>query len=206
MLSRTAINRNAGNSKMEAVTAGNSAGKNAEESRENTGMNLDEMGEKELRALKLWLFSENIRVQTEQKKLLEMKNHLLKERVQFQEEMKILNQKVTAARQRLRQDEQFFEKKMDILKSGFSQLETDRKAFEKEKEAFRRREADTAKKSSIHFRVEEECVFFAGVKNQLALKKRYKDLLKIYHPDNLAGDKEMMQQISREYEHLKRTL
>lgn len=191
---------------MEAVTAGNSAGKNAEESRENTGMNLDEMGEKELRALKLWLFSENIRVQTEQKKLLEMKNHLLKERVQFQEEMKILNQKVTAARQRLRQDEQFFEKKMDILKSGFSQLETDRKAFEKEKEAFRRREADTAKKSSIHFRVEEECVFFAGVKNQLALKKRYKDLLKIYHPDNLAGDKEMMQQISREYEHLKRTL
>lgn len=191
---------------MEAVTAGNSAGKSAEESRKNTGINLDEMGEKELRALKLWLFSENIRVQTEQKKLLEMKNHLLKERVQFQEEMKILNQKVTAARQRLRQDEQFFEKKMDILKSGFSQLEADRKAFEKEKEAFRRREADTAKKTSVHFRVEEESVFFAGVKNQLALKKRYKDLLKIYHPDNLAGDKEMMQQISREYEHLKRTL
>lgn len=188
------------------MTAGNSAGKSAEESRKNTGINLDEMGEKELRALKLWLFSENIRVQTEQKKLLEMKNHLLKERVQFQEEMKILNQKVTAARQRLRQDEQFFEKKMDILKSGFSQLEADRKAFEKEKEAFRRREADTAKKTSVHFRVEEESVFFAGVKNQLALKKRYKDLLKIYHPDNLAGDKEMMQRISREYEHLKRTL
>lgn len=191
---------------MGAVTAENSAGKSAEEYRENTGMNLDEMGEKELRALKLWLFSENIRVQTEQKKLLEMKNRLLKERVQFQEEMKILNQKVTAARQRLRQDEQFFDKKMDILKSGFSQLEADRKAFEKEKEAFRRKEADTAKKSSIHFRVEEVGVFFAGVKNQLALKKRYKDLLKIYHPDNLAGDKEMMQQISREYEHLKRTL
>lgn len=191
---------------MGAVTAENSAGKSAEEYRENTGMNLDEMGEKELRALKLWLFSENIRVQTEQKKLLEMKNHLLKERVQFQEEMKILNQKVTAARQRLRQDEQFFDKKMDILKSGFSQLEADRKAFEKEKEAFRRKEADTAKKSSMHFRVEEVGVFFAGVKNQLALKKRYKDLLKIYHPDNLAGDKEMMQQISREYEHLKRTL
>lgn len=191
---------------MGAVTAENNAGKNAEEYRENTGMNLDEMGEKELRALKLWLFSENIRVQAEQKKLLEMKNHLLKERVQFQEEMKILNQKVTAARQRLRQDEQFFEKKMDILKSGFSQLEADRKAFEKEKEAFRKTEADTAKKSSIYFKVEEVGVFFAGVKNQLALKKRYKDLLKIYHPDNLAGDKEMMQQISREYEHLKRTL
>lgn len=205
MASEAAMRMDAGNIKMGAVTAGDSAGKKTEEYRETTGINLDEMGEKELRALKLWLFSENIRVQTEQKKLLEMKNHLLKERVQFQEEMKILNQKVTAARQRLRQDEQFFEKKMDILKSGFSQLEADRKAFEKEKEAFERREADTARKNSIHFRVEEVGVFFAGVKNQLALKKRYKDLLKIYHPDNLAGDKEMMQQISREYEQLKRT-
>ncbi len=191
---------------MGAVTAGNEAGKEKEEYRGNTGLNLDEMGEKELRALKLWLFSENIRVQTEQKKLLEMKNHFLKERVQFQEEMKILNQRVTASRQRLRQDEQFFDKKMEILKNGFAQLEADRKAFEREKEAFRKREADAARKSSIHSKVEEMGVFFAGVKNQLALKKRYKDLLKIYHPDNLAGDKEMMQQISREYEHLKRQL
>ncbi len=140
---------------MGAVTAGNEAGKEKEEYRGNTGLNLDEMGEKELRALKLWLFSENIRVQTEQKKLLEMKNHFLKERVQFQEEMKILNQRVTASRQRLRQDEQFFDKKMEILKNGFAQLEADRKAFEREKEAFRKREADAARKSSIHSKVEE---------------------------------------------------
>ncbi len=166
--------------------------------------NLEEMEEKELRALKLWLFSENVRIQTEQKKLLEMKNHFLRERVQFQEEMKILNQKVTAARQRLIQDEQFFDKKMDILKSGFSQLDADRKAFEREKQAFRLREEETERKRGIHFWADEAEVFFAGVKNQLALKKRYKDLLKIYHPDNLAGDKEMMQRISKEYEQLKK--
>jgi hypothetical protein len=169
-------------------------------------LNLDEMEEKELQALKLWLFSENIRVQAEQKKLLEMKNHFLKERMQFQEEMKALNQRVTAARQRLKQDEQFFNKKMDILKNGFSQLEEDRKAFEREKAAFRRKEEELGHRRSLHFLPGEKEVFFAGVKNQLALKKRYKDLLKIYHPDNLAGDKEMMQQISREYEHLKREL
>ncbi len=168
--------------------------------RESSGRGLDEAAEKELQALKIWLFSENIRVQAEQKKLLEMENRLLKERMQFQEEMKILNQKVTASRQRLKQDEQFFEKKMEILKDGFSSLDADRKAFEREKEAFRRsmRDADV--------QTEEKGVFFAGVRNQLALKKRYKDLLKIYHPDNLAGDKEMMQRISREYESLKRML
>ncbi len=198
----------AGKIKMDAVTAEDmgAVGKKAEGNRENTGMNLDEMGEKELQALKLWLFSENIRVQTEQKKLLEMKNRFLKERVQFQEEMKILNQKVTAERQRLKQDQQFFEKKMEILKSGFSQLDADRKAFEREREAFRRSKEDAAGRTGYRLLAEEIEVFFAGVKNQLALKKRYKDLLKIYHPDNLAGDKEMMQRISKEYEHLKKVL
>ena len=44
---------------------------------------------------------------------------------------------------------------------------------------------------------------FRGVKNPLALKKRYKDLIKIFHPDNVAGDKEMIQKINREYESLK---
>lgn len=186
---------------MESMTAKAGVENREKKYVESSGRNLNEASEKELQALKIWLFSENIRIQGEQKKLLETENRLLKERMRFQEEMKILNQKVTAARQRLKQDEQFFEKKMEILKDGFSSLEEDRKAFEREKEAFRRRERDAEKLTTEH-----RGVFFAGVKNQLALKKRYKDLLKIYHPDNLAGDKEMMQHISREYESLKRML
>ena len=35
-------------------------------------------------------------------------------------------------------------------------------------------------------------------------KKRYKELTKIFHPDNLAGDTEVIQRINREYEQLKR--
>ena len=191
----------------ESVTAGTGA-ENREEYGENSGRNLNEATEKELQALKLWLFSENIRIQGEQKKLLETENRLLKERMQFQEEMKILNQKVTAARQRLKQEEQFFEKKMEILKDGFSNLEADRRAFDREKEAFRRkmRDMDTLAEENSRGRSLEIRAFFAGVNNQLALKKRYKDLLKIYHPDNLAGDKEIMQHISRAYEDLKRML
>ena len=115
---------------------------------------------------------------------------------------------MTAARQRLKQEEQFFEKKMEILKDGFSNLEADRRAFDREKEAFRRkmRDMDTLAEENSRGRSLETRAFFAGVKNQLALKKRYKDLLKIYHPDNLAGDKEIMQHISRAYEDLKRML
>ena len=192
------------NVKVESISAENGVGTEAEEYRETS--DLGGMADKELQALKLWLFGENIRLQAEQKKLLEMQNRFLKERIQFQEEMKLLNQKVTASRQRLRQDEQFFEKKMDILKNGFAELEADKKAFEREKEEFRSRQREAETRESPRGISENIELFFAGVKNQLALKKRYKDLLKIYHPDNLAGDKAMMQEISKEYERMKRIL
>ena len=46
-------------------------------------------------------------------------------------------------------------------------------------------------------------MFFAGVSSELALKKRYKDLIKIYHPDNISGDTNTIQEINREYDELK---
>ena len=46
-------------------------------------------------------------------------------------------------------------------------------------------------------------VFFIGVDNPLALKKRYRDLIKIYHPDNKAGDHDTFKRISEEYEKLR---
>ena len=49
-------------------------------------------------------------------------------------------------------------------------------------------------------------LFFKGVDSSAALKKRYKALLKIYHPDNAGGDKEVLQAISAEYEILSRNI
>ena len=46
-------------------------------------------------------------------------------------------------------------------------------------------------------------LFFRGVNNMVALKKRYKDLMKIYHPDNSCGDQEILIKINAEYEELK---
>ena len=46
--------------------------------------------------------------------------------------------------------------------------------------------------------------FFRGVGSELALKKRYKDLLKIYHPDNMCGDTDTVQRINQEFASLKR--
>ena len=42
-------------------------------------------------------------------------------------------------------------------------------------------------------------LLFRGANNPLALRKRYRDLIKIFHPDNLFGDGELAGQINKEY-------
>ena len=46
-----------------------------------------------------------------------------------------------------------------------------------------------------------DCLF-RGVNSALALKKRYKDLMKMFHPDNISGDQDMVQLINQEYSEL----
>lgn len=124
----------------------------------------------------------------------------LEEKKQFLEEMKYLNKKMLDERKRLKEEELFFEKKMDILKGGFAQLEADRKAVEQERMKL---EAQKAAMSDVRGLGDDGIrLFFRGANNPLTLKKRYKDLIKIFHPDNLCGDTELLQKINRMYEML----
>ena len=45
--------------------------------------------------------------------------------------------------------------------------------------------------------------FFLGVSSLSGLKKRYRDLMKVYHPDNENGDENTVLYINNEYEKLK---
>ena len=49
-------------------------------------------------------------------------------------------------------------------------------------------------------------LFFCGVTDAPSLKKRYKDLMKIYHPDNANGDNDTLLEITKEYNKLKEKL
>lgn len=174
---------------------------------ENRGINFEERLEQSsqdgLQELKSWLFRENIRLVTAEKDLEDKQEQFDREREQFQDEMKKLNQKIQSERRRLKEDNLFFEKKMAILQSGFSQLDIDRRRLEKEW-ARLSAQKELLGEYSVYDSGREVSAFFKGVTNPLALKKRYKDLIKIFHPDNLAGDKEMIQRINREYDNLKR--
>lgn len=158
--------------------------------------------EDDLQDLKAWLFQENIRLVTAQKELECLQEKFLKEKIQFQDEMKLLNHKISSERQRLKEDNQFFAKKMEILQNGFQQLDIDRRRLDKEWAKLSAEKELLSDRSSYENSLNVS-VFFQGVKNPLALKKRYKDLIKIFHPDNLAGDKDIIQRINREYENLK---
>ena len=134
----------------------------------------------ELKEAKLWLFQENMRLQQERTELEQAKDKFLEERVTL----------------RL-----FFEKKMASLQDGFRQLEEDRKKLEKERRLLR--EEEVSPKASDEDGTENTLtvvqLLFRGVNNPLALRKRYRDLIKIFHPDNLFGDGELAGQINKEY-------
>lgn len=156
----------------------------------------------ELKEIKLFLFRENARLENERREMMELQDKFVKERVQFRDEMNRLNHKMVIERKRLKDDNLFFDKKMQILQDGFRQLDVDRRRLDKERARFEAEkemfmdEIDGRGESSE----EIAAVLFRGTSNFLTVRKRYKDLMKIFHPDNLCGDAQLVQLINKEYE------
>ena len=151
----------------------------------------------ELKKVKRWLFQENMRIENERKDLEQAQEKFLKERVKFRDEMDTLNRRTVLERKRLKEENLFFDKKMAILQAGFQQLEADRKAFERQKQSHLREQQEKKEIYVENGDVAE--VLFRSVNNPLALRKRYRDLVKIFHPDNLFGDEELAQMINKEF-------
>ena len=177
---------------------------------EQVQKNMDSMSEEDLLALKRFLFEERIRVIQEKDEQKAVYEKFLKERLVFQEEMKALNHKVLEERKRLKDESSFFDKKMKILQNGFLQLDLDRKKLERE-----RRQYESQKKYSDSYSYSGSSYsaykgntpeFFKGVNNILGLKKRYRDLLKIFHPDNVCGDSDTVLEINRQYDAMRKRM
>ena len=158
-----------------------------------------------LKELKTFLFKENIRLENEKREITEAMDKLLRDQNRFRTEMDMLNHRIVLEKKRLKDDNLFFEKKMQILQDGFRQLDVDRRKLEKERERFSLERELWEGEQGIPTNMESvSAALFRGVTNPLTLRKRYKDLLKIFHPDNLCGDAELVQMINREYEKRKK--
>ena len=171
----------------------------------------------ELKAAKLWLFQENMRleqekqqIEQERKILNESRDKFNRERICFKNEMNILNRKSVIERKRMKEERLFFDKKLAILQNGFLQLDIDRKNFERERINFYKEKErfNQSQKARDYFDYGDSgsivAILFRNATNPLTLRKRYKDLMKIFHPDNVAGDEELVQMINREFSRRKR--
>jgi len=154
--------------------------------------------EAELNEKKKWLFKESIRIETDkiniedERKVMEIQKGLLQR--QQSKNMLLKNQ--------LENQKNLFDRQWQLLEIETRKLVSEQQKFEQDKLKYKDtiyREARKNMSATVNSKM-----FFKGVEDTKSLKKRYKELLKIYHPDNMHGDNSLIQAINLEYENLKK--
>lgn len=174
--------------------------------------NLENVPSSEVKKLKLWMFQEQVKLQAKKDELYEMGRRLQDEKESLERQKRSLQIKEQSIRKRYEDNEIFIEKKRKIIEDAYQQLAIDRKSlecerlnFEHEKGKYRKQKMAGNARASYQYDTgayDGSC-FFRGVSNELELRKRYKELLKIFHPDNQCGDTKTLLLIQTEYENLR---
>jgi hypothetical protein len=101
--------------------------------------------------------------------------------------------------------EHMFNMQWKLLEHELSLFAKEREEFEKEKKKHKYKAKIEKEKRLINNSERVNAgMYFLGVHDELSLKKRYRDLLKLFHPDSMNGDVDAMQAINKEYSELKR--
>ena len=138
---------------------------------------------------KKFLFKENIRLNElsqsleEDRQLIDIQKGMLRSQQRKNQLMK----------KQLESQQSLFDQKWTIL---------EKERFNREKLMYRDKVYREARRTMAD--AENVKIFFKGVNDTDSVKKRYKDLLKIYHPDNTHGDNNIVLAINEEYERLLR--
>lgn len=92
-------------------------------------------------------------------------------------------------------NEQVYRQEMERLAEERERLLRDKNRLEREMEQQRRQTRNQGGGGND---------LFAGCTDEVSVKKRYRELLKIYHPDNQNGDTSMVEEVNRQYERRRR--
>lgn len=122
-------------------------------------------------------------------------NDLLMERREFEARIHALEQR-----------EKQFKLKWDLLIQETARFAEDKEQFERRKKFYEQVQSSYMEPYYESDNIVQGEMFFSGVSDKKALKKRYKDLIKIYHPDGESGDTATVAEINREYEDLKESM
>ena len=155
---------------------------------------VDERDSAAMSDAKRWLFKENMRLINLSKELDERAQSLEKETDSLKAELKSEMSRLKVKESQLILQKKHVDDQLVILRRGFEELNADRAAFEeKQKKLVAFRPASSVSGT----------VFFNGINSENMLKKRYRDLMKIFHPDNANGDEETLLLIKNEFEEIK---
>jgi len=178
-------------------------------------MSVEEMFEKleavdeewQLKEIKLWLFKESVRLRDEKFELEMAKRDFLNERENAREENRRYEEHLEVRQTQIRREEELIDQKHEVIKRGFAELDRDRQALNAREASIKERESRLEAREASGYTpdsAEVNDVLFRGADNILLLKKRYKDLMKMFHPDCLGGDTEMVKSLNRTYDKLLR--
>lgn len=146
--------------------------------------------------VKHWLFLENVRLQQERQELTEERQKLAKERESLEKERRSYQSALNVQEKNLLRRKELFEKQWQLMENELRKMSKERAALERDRENIKRLQNQTVPVGDSRF--------FAGIYSSAGLKKRYRELLKIYHPDNDSGDAATVLVINQEYKSLKK--
>ncbi len=119
-------------------------------------------------------------------------------------ELEQRERRIKLREEELERRSRLFDMQWKLLEHELLQLAGEKEKFKKEKAFYN----EVKKQSNQDYSGMETGIapkmFFLGVHDELSLKKRYRDLLKLFHPDSMNGDVNAMQAINKEFEELKR--
>lgn len=148
-----------------------------------------------------WSHDEADLIERKKQALRKEKRELERERRKLEREKKEFSLSKRMEAKRMEKEKQLFEMKWKILEEELKKLADEKEQVEKQRK-FYQYVTEHEKQEEAPAKIVSGDMFFVGVEDKQALKKRYKDLLKIYHPDNISGDVGTIQEINREYDRL----
>lgn len=160
----------------------------------------------EMRTFQQWFYKKTMEIDRETRKLEDEKRRLQLQQEKLERERRDFGRQKEAQAKLRAQEEYVLQMKQRVLLEELKKLADEKQHIERKREFYDRvrqfqqkQESTLSENGSI---VKGE-LFFIGVQSEMALKKRYKDLVRIYHPDNVCGDTETLQEINREYDKLR---
>lgn len=150
-----------------------------------------------------WSFDETDFIEHKKQALRKEKRELEKARRKLEREKREFIIEKQSEDRRREQEKQLFEMKWKLLEAELKKLADEKVQVEKQRKFYQYvNEHENRISQETTAKIVKGDMFFVGVADKQALKKRYKDLIKIYHPDNLSGDVGTIQEINREYDRL----